>query len=52
MKSRRHHNNNGLRSIKNGTVARQLKRIARKLGIPYGKSDSIWTKVQQKDKTV
>ena len=33
MRFRRHHNNSGLRSIKNGTVARQVEQMARRLGI-------------------
>jgi len=37
MKLRRHHNNKGQRQIKTGKVDRDLKRIAKKLGIKYGK---------------
>jgi hypothetical protein len=33
MRTRKHHNNNGLRSIKTGQTERQVKRIARELGI-------------------
>lgn len=35
MKTRRHHNNKGLRQIKNGGTYRSLKRIARKLGLSH-----------------
>lgn len=35
MKTRRHHNNKGYRQIKRGKTAKQIKRIAEKLGIPY-----------------
>jgi hypothetical protein len=35
MKFRRHHNNKGYRQIKNGGTTKQVKRIAKKLGIPY-----------------
>lgn len=34
-KSRRHHNKNGLRQIKNGKTEKDIKRIAKKLGIRY-----------------
>lgn len=37
MKTRRHHNNKGYRSVKTGAVLRGVKRIARTLKIPYGK---------------
>lgn len=33
MKLRKHHNNKGLRQIKNGKPAKDIKRIAKKLGI-------------------
>lgn len=36
MKTRRHHNNKGLRQIKRGKTVDQVKRIARKLGVRYG----------------
>ena len=36
MKTRRHHNNNGYRQIKRGRTADQVKRIARKLKVPFG----------------
>lgn len=35
-KRRRHHNNRGDRTIKSGACEREVRRIARKLGIPYG----------------
>lgn len=35
MKTRRHHNNKGLRQIKRGKTIEQVKRIAKKLRIPY-----------------
>lgn len=37
MKTRRHHNNKGLRQVKRGKTREQVKMIARKLGISmYG----------------
>lgn len=35
MKRRRHHNNQGRRQIRRGKTARQLQRIATKLGLKY-----------------
>jgi hypothetical protein len=35
MKTRRHHNNKGARQIKRGKTAAQLKRIAKRLRIPF-----------------
>lgn len=35
MKTRRHHNNKGYRQIKRGRTVEQVKRIARKLGVPF-----------------
>ena len=35
MKTRRHHNNKGSRQIKRGRTVDQVKRIARKLGVPF-----------------
>ena len=35
MKTRRHHNNKGHRQIKRGKTAEQVKRIARKLRVPF-----------------
>ncbi len=35
MKTRRHHNNKGLRQIKQGKTTLQVKKIARKLKIKY-----------------
>lgn len=40
MKTRRHHNNKGSRQIKKGKTVEQVKRIAKKLGIPYGRRAS------------
>lgn len=37
MKGRRHHNNKGLRQIRRGKTRDQVKRIALKLRIPYGR---------------
>jgi hypothetical protein len=34
-KERRHHNNKGYRQIKRGKTRLQVKRMARRLGIPY-----------------
>ena len=33
---RRHHNNKGLRQIKNGRPAKEMKILAKKLGVKYG----------------
>ena len=38
VKFRRHHNNNGLRRIKSGSNERELRRIAKRLGLNYGPS--------------
>lgn len=35
MKTRRHHNNKGLRQIKTGKTADHVRRMARRLGIRY-----------------
>ena len=35
MKSRRHHNNKGTRQIKRGKTVEQVKRIAKKLRVPF-----------------
>jgi hypothetical protein len=35
MKVRRHHNNKGTRQVKRGKTFEQLKRIAKKLGLPF-----------------
>lgn len=35
MKFRKHHNNKGARQIKRGKTASQLKRIARRLKLPF-----------------
>lgn len=35
MKSRRHHNNKGSRQIKRGKTADQVKRMAKKLKVPF-----------------
>lgn len=37
-KPRRHHNNKGLRQIKNGGPEKDIRRLAKKLKIPYGKA--------------
>ena len=39
MKFRRHHNNKGYRMIKNGTTERQVRAMAKRMGIPYGKGE-------------
>lgn len=36
MKYRKHHNNKGLRTLRTGKTVQQVRRIARRLGIPYG----------------
>lgn len=38
MKTRKHHNNKGIKQIKNGKAEEKVKRIAKKLGIKYGLS--------------
>lgn len=35
MKTRRHHNNKGTRQVKRGRTVDTLKRIARKLRVPF-----------------
>ena len=35
MKTRRHHNNSGLRQIKRGKTTEQVRRIAKKLRLPF-----------------
>lgn len=37
MRTRRHHNNKGLRQIKLGKTERFLIRLAKRMGIQYGK---------------
>ena len=37
MKTRKHHNNKGIRQIKNGKTEKHVKIMAKKLKIPYGK---------------
>jgi hypothetical protein len=36
VKTRRHHNNKGYRQIKNGTPAKQMKKLAKKMKVKYG----------------
>ena len=36
MKTRRHHNNKGLRQVKRGKTRTQVARMARRLGVPLG----------------
>lgn len=36
MKNRRHHNNNGSRKVRRGKTYNEVKRIARRLRIPFG----------------
>lgn len=36
MKMRRHHNNKGTRQIKRGRCEQRARRLARRLGVPYG----------------
>ena len=38
IKTRRHHNNKGTRQIKRGKTVGDVMRMAKRLGIPYGKS--------------
>lgn len=49
MKSRKHHNNTGYRQIKRGKTREQVKRIAKRLGIPYGEKDTEFMKQWAKD---
>jgi hypothetical protein len=35
-KSRKHHNNDGRKQIREFKTEKQIRRIAKKLGIPYG----------------
>jgi hypothetical protein len=44
MKSRRHHNNKGLRQIKRGRTAKQVELMARKVGVPYRVGDVVTLK--------
>jgi hypothetical protein len=37
--TRRHHNNKGTRQKQRGKTREQMKRLADKLGVPYGKQD-------------
>ena len=39
-KTGRHHNKNGLRQIKSGSLERKTRRLAISLGIPYGVRNS------------
>lgn len=39
MRTRRHHNNTGLRQIKRGKTHDQVRAIARRLGVPYGQQE-------------
>lgn len=41
MKTRRHHNNKGARQIKRGKTVEQVKRIARRLGVPFVSSPAL-----------
>ena len=36
LKKRRHHSNKGYRQIKNGHPEKQMRRLAKKMGVPYG----------------
>ena len=36
MRTRRHHNNEGKSQVQNGKTHRQIRCIARRMGIPYG----------------
>ena len=47
IKTRRHHNNKGYRQIKEGKTIDQVKKIAKKLGIPYGKDVKKMTKAKE-----
>lgn len=35
MKARRHHNNKGYRQIKRGKTAEQVKRMAKRMSVPF-----------------
>ena len=49
MKFRKHHNNYGKQTIKTGRVKDQLKRICRKLNLPYGKEKEKSHRIEQAD---
>ena len=36
MKTRRHHNNNGFRQIRNGKPEKQMRLLAKKMKVKYG----------------
>jgi hypothetical protein len=36
MKTRKHHNNKGTRQIKRGKCEQHIRRLAKRLGVPYG----------------
>jgi len=52
MKTRRHHNNRGLRQIKRGKTREQAKRIAKRLGIPYKQDDWRMERYIQYDRPI
>lgn len=37
MKTRRHHNNKGYRQIKSGKPEKQMRQLAKKMNIKYGR---------------
>lgn len=39
FRRRRHHNNKGYRQIKNGRPEKDMRNLARRLGIPYGEAE-------------
>ncbi len=50
MKTRRHHNNKGVRQIQTGAARKKLEKIAKKLGIPF-KGSEYDSRNQKKDST-
>lgn len=50
MKTRRHHNNKGLRQIKRGKPEKQVRRMAKKLGIKYANKPTPTTTITDEAK--
>lgn len=40
MKTRKHHNNKGTRQIQNGKCQSSMEKLAKRLGVPYGRRDT------------
>jgi len=50
LKPRRHHNNKGYRQIKRGKTREQVKRLAKKLGLPYNSDDKNNVEIEMEPK--